>query len=71
MTDNKDKSTPSLSAQNDKLKQMKEDYEIEWWKAKEIDDFNLKKKLLRVGCRPLKRKYLACQKTPDVDHEAY
>jgi hypothetical protein len=44
---------------------MKEDYESEWWRAKEKDDFNLKTKLLRVGCRPLKRKLLACQKSQD------
>lgn len=44
---------------------MKEDYESEWWRAKEHDDFNLKTKLLRVGCRPLKRKLLACQKSQD------
>lgn len=39
---------------------MKEDYENDWWKAFEIDDYNIKNKLLRVGCRPLKRKYLTC-----------
>lgn len=44
--------------QMDKLSQIKDDYQNEWWKAKEIDEFNLKMKLLRVGCRPLKRKYL-------------
>jgi hypothetical protein len=42
---------------------MKEDYETEWWKAKEHDDFNLKTKLLRVGCRPLMRKLRGCQKS--------
>lgn len=45
---------------------MKEDYETEWWRANEYDDFNLKKKLLRVGCRPLKRKLLACQKSTEA-----
>jgi hypothetical protein len=50
---------------------MKEDYETDWWKAKDIDDFNIKKKLMRVGCRPLKRKYLACQKNPDMNPEIY
>jgi hypothetical protein len=44
---------------------MKEDYEAEWWRAREHDEFNLKKKLMRVGCRPLKRKLLACQKSQE------
>ncbi len=44
----------------EKLQQLKEDYELEWWRAKDKDDYNLKKKLLRVGCRPLKRKHMAC-----------
>lgn len=48
------------------LQQLKEDYETEWWRAKEQDDFNLKTKLTRVGCRPLKRKLLACQKSTDA-----
>jgi hypothetical protein len=43
-----------------KIALMKEDYEAEWWRAREHDEFNLKKKLMRVGCRPLKRKLLAC-----------
>ena len=50
----------------EKLRQLKLDQESEWWKAKENDEFNLKTKLLRVGCRPLKRKYLACKKSSDV-----
>ena len=49
--------TPKL---NEKVTQLKEDYETDWWRAKDVDEFNLKKKLMRVGCRPLKRKYLAC-----------
>jgi len=44
----------------EKLKVIKEDYQTEWWRAREHDDFNLKKKLLRVGCRPLKRKLMTC-----------
>ena len=54
-----------------KVRQMKEDYETEWWRAREGDEFNLKQKLLRVGCRPLKRKHLACQKSADMDSETY
>ena len=53
------------------MKQLKEDYETEWWKATESDNFDFKKKLLRVGCRPLKRKLLACQKSIDIDIETF
>ena len=35
--------------------------QVEWWRAAESDQYSLKDKLLRVGCRPLKRKYLACK----------
>ena len=44
-----------------KIEQLKEDMMLEWWKAGEIDNFNLRQKLLRVGCRPLRRKFLACK----------
>ena len=44
-----------------RFEQLKEDMRLEWWKAGEIDDFNLRTKLMRVGCRPLKRKFLACR----------
>lgn len=37
----------------------------EWWKAGELDQYSLKDKLLRVGCRPLKRKHLACRTSAD------
>ena len=47
----------------------------EWWKATEVDDFSLREKLLRVGCRPLKRKFLACktmsEDAGDFDVEMY
>jgi len=49
---------------------MKEDYENEWWKPSSIDKGSIKSKLLRVGCRPLKRKYLLCMKS-DLDPENY
>ena len=42
---------------------MAEDMKTEWWKAEEADQYSLKDKLLRVGCRPLKRSWLACKKT--------
>ena len=37
--------------------------DVEWWRAAQTDQFSLRDKLMRVGCRPLKRKYLACKKT--------
>ncbi|EAR98496.1 hypothetical protein TTHERM_00460450 (macronuclear) [Tetrahymena thermophila SB210] len=33
-----------------------------WWRAGERDNFDLNKKLLRVGCRPIYRKLILCQK---------
>ena len=49
------------------------DSQAEWWRASEIDDYNLKNKLNRVGCRPLKRNYLAnCHGSdPDYSVESY
>jgi hypothetical protein len=32
-----------------------------WWKATDEDNFDVNQKLRRLGCRPLKRKYLACK----------
>ena len=46
---------------DEKIELMKEDYENEWWRPSKIDDFELKNKLLRIGCRPIKRKYLKCK----------
>ena len=42
------------------LEQVREDMKNEWWRASAIDDYNLKNKLMRVGCRPLKRKFIEC-----------
>ncbi|MFO0116853.1 MAG: hypothetical protein ACK521_04315 [bacterium] len=43
----------------------------EWWKAGPVDNFNLKTKLNRVGCRPLRRKFLSCKATDDsIEHFA-
>lgn len=42
---------------------------MEWWRAGEIDDFQFKNKMLRVGCRPLKRKHLACMAS--VEEQGY
>ena len=57
------------------VQQLQEDMKSEWWKATEIDDFSLRQKLLRVGCRPLKRKFLACktmsEDAGDFDVEMY
>ena len=52
------------------LEQLKEDYENEWWMPSAIDQGSLQKKLLRVGCRPLQRKYLLCMKE-EMDVETY
>jgi len=43
----------------------------EWWKASEVDDYNLKNKLLRVGCRPLKRSFLSCRSGEEFDAEKF
>ena len=45
------------------LEQLKHDMAAEWWKADEVDQFSLRNKLMRVGCRPLKRRLLGCQKS--------
>ena len=46
-----------------KIELLKEDYENEWWAPSSVDNGSLRNKLLRVGCRPLKRKYLLCMKS--------
>ena len=46
--------------------------QAEWWRAGEHDDFSLDGKLARVGCRPLKRKFLACKiSAEEMDLEKY
>lgn len=47
---------------------MQLDSQSEWWRAGEVDDYNLKNKLMRVGCRPLKRNYLANCHANDPDY---
>jgi hypothetical protein len=42
------------------ISQLQEDMRQEWWRAGEFDNFSLKQKMERVGCRPLKRRHLAC-----------
>lgn len=34
-----------------------------WYHASERDHFNLNRKLMRMGCRPLKRQLLECQQS--------
>ena len=46
----------------EQVKQLMEDEMSDWWMAGEIDDYDIKNKLMRVGCRPLKRRYLQCKK---------
>ena len=57
-------------SQNEKLQQLQQDMQMQWWKAGPIDSFNLKNKLNRVGCRPIKRNYLNC-KAQDNSQEQY
>jgi len=38
-----------------------EDEELQWWKASAVDNYDINQKLLRVGCRPLKRKLIRCK----------
>lgn len=45
---------------------LKEDYENEWWTPSSVDNGSLRHKLLRVGCRPLMRKLLLCNRA-DMD----
>lgn len=56
--------------QADKLKQLQEDMKADWWKAGPVDGFDLQKKLDRVGCRPIRRKFLSC-KTEEDSMELY
>ena len=53
------------------LKLIEEDFQNEWWKPASVDEFDMTKKLLRVGCRPLKRKYLNCLKTSNMDSSTF
>lgn len=48
---------------------LKEEEEVEWWRPTQRDNFNLTTKLLRVGCRPIKRKYLGCVRSDSDDYE--
>jgi len=42
------------------VESLKEDDSVEWWRATKKDNFDLTTKLLRTGCRPIKRQYLEC-----------
>ena len=53
-----------------KVSLLKEDYENDWWAPSSVDGGSLKNKLLRVGCRPLKRKHLLCLKS-EMDLQTY
>lgn len=47
-----------------------EDEENHWWIAGEKDDFNLQKKLLRVGCHPILKKYILCSQDRETEYLA-
>ncbi|EGR28460.1 hypothetical protein IMG5_175090 [Ichthyophthirius multifiliis] len=48
-----------------KLKELEQDDEEQWWRAGQNDQFDLNKKLFRVGCRPAYRKFIECDKQYD------
>jgi hypothetical protein len=54
---------------DEKMDQMKEDYNTEWWRPSKIDNYDIKNKLLRVGCRPLKRKYIKCRQVMELPED--
>ena len=58
-----------MENRNQQIEQIKEDMQMEWWKAGPIDNFNLKNKLDRVGCRPLRRKFLSCKASSESMEE--
>lgn len=39
--------------------------EVEWWRPTREDNYSLTNKLLRTGCRPIKRKHLRCIRNED------
>lgn len=49
-----------LEDENAAYEQIEEDDKIEWWRPTKKDGFNLTNKLMRTGCRPIKRRYLDC-----------
>ena len=49
------------------IDKIKEEDHIEWWRATKKDGFDLTTKLLRTGCRPVKRKYLECIRGENED----
>lgn len=52
---------------NDKtIEELVEEEKADWWKAGEIDNYKLEKKLLRIGCRPIHRRFLRCQSQKGV-----
>ena len=53
-----------------KINLLKEDYKNEWWMPSSVDNGSMRSKLLRIGCRPLKRKYLLCMKS-EMDVQNY
>ncbi len=59
----------------DKLNEKKVDFdqimkeeEVEWWRPTKEDNFNISNKLLRVGCRQLKRKLLRCTRYEEQEY---
>ena len=50
-------------ARNPSRETVLEDAALPWWEATATDNFDINQKLLRVGCRPVKRKLLECRQT--------
>lgn len=42
---------------------------VEWWRAGEVDNWDFKTKMNRVGCRPLRRKLLSCKMSNDSSED--
>ena len=49
-----------MSNNNPESEELNNLSDTEWWQAGAEDDFSFEKKLLRTGCRPLKRDYIKC-----------
>lgn len=60
MSENIDSTTYTNEVLKEKAALMKEDYDNEWWRPSSVDDYKIKNKLFRVGCRPLSRKFNKC-----------
>lgn len=56
--------------QTDQIEDVNDDYNS-WWIAGEKDDFDVKKKLLRVGCQGPLRQFLTCVQNREDEFTAH